>query len=30
VLPPACERVGELIVADIGIPAAVLAATGAR
>jgi hydroxyethylthiazole kinase-like uncharacterized protein yjeF len=30
VLPPACERVGELVVADIGIPAAVLAETGAR
>lgn len=30
VLPPACDRVGELIVADIGIPAAVLAETGTR
>jgi NAD(P)H-hydrate epimerase len=30
VLPPACERVGELQVADIGIPAAVLAETGTR
>ena len=30
VLPPACERVGELIVADIGIPATVLTETGTR
>ena len=30
VLPPACDRVGDLIVADIGIPAAVLAETGTR
>jgi NAD(P)H-hydrate epimerase len=30
VLPPACDRVGELIVADIGIPSAVLAETGTR
>jgi ADP-dependent NAD(P)H-hydrate dehydratase / NAD(P)H-hydrate epimerase len=30
VLPPACERVGELMVADIGIPPAVLAGTGTR
>jgi NAD(P)H-hydrate epimerase len=30
VLPPACDRVGELIVADIGIPASVLAETGSR
>jgi NAD(P)H-hydrate epimerase len=27
VLPPACDSVGELVVADIGIPAAVLAAS---
>jgi len=30
VLPPACDRVGDLMVADIGIPAAVLAGTGTR
>lgn len=30
VLPPACDRVGELVVADIGIPAAVLTGTGTR
>jgi NAD(P)H-hydrate epimerase len=30
VLPPACDRVGELRVADIGIPRAVLAQTGHR
>jgi NAD(P)H-hydrate epimerase len=30
VLPPACDRVGELIVADIGIPASVLGETGAQ
>jgi NAD(P)H-hydrate epimerase len=30
VLPPACDRAGELMVADIGIPASVLAQTGAR
>jgi NAD(P)H-hydrate epimerase len=30
VLPPACERVGELVVAPIGIPAVVLAETGTR
>jgi NAD(P)H-hydrate epimerase len=30
VLPPACDRVGELVVADIGIPAAVLTETGTR
>jgi NAD(P)H-hydrate epimerase len=30
VLPPACDRVGELVVADIGIPTAVLAETGTR
>jgi ADP-dependent NAD(P)H-hydrate dehydratase / NAD(P)H-hydrate epimerase len=28
VLPPACDRVGRLVVADIGIPADVVAATG--
>jgi len=30
VLPPACDRIGELIVADIGIPPSCLEATGAR
>jgi NAD(P)H-hydrate epimerase len=30
VLPPACDRVGEMVVADIGIPAVVLAETGTR
>ncbi len=30
VLPPACERVGELVVAEIGIPHMVLLETGAR
>ena len=30
VLPPACDRVGEVVVADIGIPAAVLTETGTR
>lgn len=30
VLPPACERVGDLIVADIGIPPAVLAEADTR
>jgi NAD(P)H-hydrate epimerase len=30
VLPPACDRVGDLLVSDIGIPAAVLAETGSR
>jgi hydroxyethylthiazole kinase-like uncharacterized protein yjeF len=30
VLPPACDLVGELIVADIGIPAACIEATGSR
>ena len=28
VLPPACDEIGELVVADIGIPAASLAAVG--
>jgi ADP-dependent NAD(P)H-hydrate dehydratase / NAD(P)H-hydrate epimerase len=30
VLPPACDRVGEMRVADIGIPADVLTGTGTR
>jgi hydroxyethylthiazole kinase-like uncharacterized protein yjeF len=30
VLPPACERVGEMLIAPIGIPAEVLAQSGAR
>ena len=30
VLPPACDRVGELVVADIGIPATVLTEIGTR
>lgn len=30
VMPPACDNVGELLIADIGIPQAALAATGAR
>jgi hydroxyethylthiazole kinase-like uncharacterized protein yjeF len=30
VLAPACDRVGELVVADIGIPAAILTETGTR
>jgi NAD(P)H-hydrate epimerase len=30
VMPPACDNVGELVIADIGIPQAALAATGAR
>jgi NAD(P)H-hydrate epimerase len=30
VLPPACERVGELLVADIGIPPTALQAAGPR
>ncbi len=30
VLPPACDRVGELRVADIGIPAAIVTASGVQ
>jgi len=30
VLPPACERIGSLVVVDIGIPRSVLEETGAR
>jgi ADP-dependent NAD(P)H-hydrate dehydratase / NAD(P)H-hydrate epimerase len=30
VLPPACDRVGEVVVADIGIPPSVIAETGVQ